>query len=138
VQAEVRNLEVARYLDGFRGDRWGRSQEIPIALADRAGTGKITEVVSETRSASVRRIELSADVRWGEGRGGSMDFSTAGLSADDLTEAGLRAGLLGEPLPAALGSAMSSMVAATDPLIELPTGLPPGQGRFARADSVCL
>ena len=54
-----------------------------------------------------------------------MDFSTAGLSADDLTEAGLRAGLLGEPLPAALGSTMSSMVDATDPLAELPTGLPP-------------
>jgi uncharacterized protein DUF4062 len=124
LQAEVRDLKVARYLEGLRGDQWGRSPEVPIALAHRAGTGRVTRVVSEMRSASVRHVELSAEVRWGEGRGGSMDAGTARLSPDDLTEAGLRAGLLGEPLPAALGP-MGFMVDATDPLLELPADLPP-------------
>jgi len=124
LEAEVRDLVVARYLEGLRDDRWGHSPEIPIALAHRAGTGRVTRVVSEMRSASVRHVELSADIRWGEGRGSTMDAGTAGLSPDDLTEAGLRAGLLGQPLPAALGS-MEFMVDATDPLLDLPAGLPP-------------
>jgi hypothetical protein len=124
LEAEVRDLVVARYLEGLRDDWWGRSSEIPIALAHRAGTGRVTRVVSEIRSASVRHVELSADIQWGEGRGNLMAAATAGLSPDDLTEAGLRAGLLGQPLPAALGS-MEFMVDATDPLLDLPAGLPP-------------
>jgi hypothetical protein len=124
LKAEVRDLAVARYLEGLRSDQWGRSSDIPVALAERAGSGRVTRVVSETRSASIRHIELSADVRWGGGRGGAMDAGTTGFSADDLTEVGLRAGLLGEPLPATLGS-MQFMVDASDPLIDLPAGLPP-------------
>ncbi|WP_445152217.1 DUF4062 domain-containing protein [Baekduia sp. Peel2402] len=124
VEAEVRDASVARYLEGLRSDEWGRSTDVPIALAHRAGTGRVTRVVSEMRSASVRHLEITADVSWGEGRGGSMETGTAGLSPDDLTEAGLRAGLLGDPLPSGLGS-MDFMVDATDPLAELPTGLPP-------------
>ena len=122
--AEVRDLSAARYLERLRGDQWGRSPQIAIALAHRAGTGRVTRVVSEIRSASVRHVELTAEVQWSDGRGASMDASTAGLSADDLTEAGLRAGLLGAELPAVLGS-MQFMVDATDPLAELPGGLPP-------------
>ncbi|HEX4116042.1 MAG TPA: hypothetical protein VHY18_09235 [Solirubrobacteraceae bacterium] len=124
LEAEVRDLTVARYLEGLRNDQWGRSPDVSIALAERAGSGRVTRVVSETRSASIRHIELSADVRWGEGRGGAMDAGTTGFSADELTEVGLRAGLLGEPLPAALGS-MQFMVDASDPLADLPAGLPP-------------
>jgi hypothetical protein len=124
VKAEVRDAGVARYLESLREDQWGRASELPIALAHRAGTGRVTHVVSEMRSASVRYVEITADTSWGEGRGGSMDAGTAGLSADDLTEAGLRAGLLGEPLPAGLGH-MDYMVDATDPLAELPAALPP-------------
>jgi hypothetical protein len=124
VGAEVRDASVAGYLEGLRAGQWGRSSEVAIALAHRAGAGCVTNVVSEMRSASVRHLEITADVSWGEGRGGSMDAGTAGLSPDDLTEAGLRAGLLGEPLPSGLGP-MDFMVDATDPLVELPTGLPP-------------
>jgi hypothetical protein len=124
LDAEVHDLLVARYLEGLRADQWGRSPDVPIALADRAGTGRIIRVISETRSASVRHVELSADVQWGEGRGSGMDAGTTGFSPDDLTEAGLRAGLLGEPLPTALGS-MQFLVDASDPLLDLPTGLPP-------------
>jgi hypothetical protein len=124
VEAEVRDASVTRYLEGLRADQWGRSSEVPIALTHRAGTGRVTHVVSEMRSTSVRHLEITADVSWGEGRGGSMEAGTAGLSPDDLTEAGLRAGLLGEPLPSGLGP-MDFMVDATDPLAEFPTGLPP-------------
>ena len=124
LDAEVRDLLVARYLEGLRAGQWSRSPDVPIALADRAGTGRIIRVMSETRSASVRHVELSADVQWGEGRGSGMDAGTTGFSPDDLTEAGLRAGLLGEPLPTALGS-MQFLVDASDPLLDLPTGLPP-------------
>jgi hypothetical protein len=124
LEAEVRNLAAARYLESLRAGEWGRSPDIPIALADRAGTGRVTRLVSERRSASVRHLELSAEVRWGEGRGGAMDAGTAGFSPDDLTEVGLRAGLLSEPLPVTLG-AMHFMVDASDPLLDLPTGLPP-------------
>jgi Domain of unknown function (DUF4062) len=124
IEAEVRDASVARYLEGLRGDQWGRSSEVPIALAHQAGTGRVTHVVSEMRSASVRHLLITADVSWGEGRGGSMDAGTAGLSPDDLTQAGLRAGLLGDSLPSGLGP-MDFMVDATDPLAALPTGLPP-------------
>lgn len=124
LEAEVRDLAVARYLEGLRAGQLGRSPDIPIALADRAGTGRVKRVISERRSASVRHIELFADVQWGEGLGGAMDAGTTGFSADDLTEVGLRAGLLGESLPAGLGS-MQFMVDASDPLLDLPTGLPP-------------
>jgi hypothetical protein len=54
-----------------------------------------------------------------------MDSGAAGLTPDDIVEAGLRAGLLGEPIPAALES-MSFLLDTTDPLRELPTALPPG------------
>jgi hypothetical protein len=123
IGAEVRDGAVTRYLEGLRGDQWGRSAEVQIALVDRAGEATVAQVVSERRSSSVRAIEITADVRWSDGRGGSMDSGAGGLSPDDITEAGLRAGLLGEPLPAALGP-MSFMVDDADPLAEMPAGLP--------------
>ncbi len=49
-----------------------------------------------------------------------MAAGTQGYSADDLTEVSLRAGLLGEPLPASLES-MAFMVPAEDPLAPLDT-----------------
>jgi hypothetical protein len=73
-------------------------------------------VVSETRSASLRHIELTADIAWGGGRGGSLEASFDGLTPDDQVEAGLRAGLLGEALPKQLSSGFESMIDATDPL----------------------
>ena len=124
ITAEVRDAAVARYLEGLRADQWGRAATVPIALAHRAGEGSVISVVSEMRTASVRDMEVAADVTWGEGRGGSMDSGTAGLTPDDLTEVGLRAGLLGESIPAALDS-MSFMVDTTDPIQAIPMGLPP-------------
>ncbi len=98
-----------------------------IATAQRAGDARVTSVVSETRSASLRDIELTAEVEWADGRGGSMESSFNGLSPDDQTEAGLRAGLLGEALPAQMEGGFGFMIDSSDPLDELEgLLLPPG------------
>lgn len=126
VTATVRDECIARFLEGLRGDQWGRAGEVTITTSDRSGTASVEEVRSETRSRSLREITLRARVTWADGRGGSMDAGTQGYSADDLTELGLRAGLLGEGLPDQLGM-MEFMVDASDPLGELPTSaLPEG------------
>ena len=119
VAAEVRDAAVARALESMRGDTWGRSSPVPIATAHRAGEATVTSVISEMRAASVRDIELRADVAWGEGRGSSMDASFNDLSPDDQVEAGLRAGLLGEALPQQVSSGFESMIDASDPLAPL-------------------
>jgi hypothetical protein len=77
-------------------------------------------------AASVHAVELTADVVWGVGRPDSMQASFSGFSPDDQTEIGLRAGLLGESLPAQLDRSFGSMIDTSDPLAELDgLGLPP-------------
>jgi hypothetical protein len=117
IEASVRDQAVARYLEGLRGDSWGRAQEVVVTTSDRSGQAQVAEVLSEARSQSVRRMTVRADVDWA-GRGSSMDAGTQGLSPDDLTEAGLRAGLFGEPLPQELGM-LDFMADQSDPLAEL-------------------
>lgn len=119
VMAEVRDAAVARLLESLRGDSWGRASTVPIATIGRAGEAKVTSVVSEMRTASVRDIELAADVTWGDGRGGSMDASFGGLSPDDRVEAGLRAGLLGEGVPRQVSHGFEFMIDTSDPLAPL-------------------
>jgi hypothetical protein len=48
-----------------------------------------------------------------------MAASFNGLSPDDQTEIGLRAGLLGEPLPSQMDTNFGFMVDTSDPLAEL-------------------
>lgn len=119
VVAEVRDAAVARMLESLRADDWGRASTVPIATASRAGEASVTSVVSEMRTASVRDIELAAEVKWGDGRGGSLEASFSGLSPDDQTEAGLRVGLLGEGLPAGVSHGFESMIDMADPLAPL-------------------
>ncbi len=78
----------------------------------------MSRVVSETRSASVREIELTADVHWADGWEGSMEASFNALSPDDQVEAGLRVGLLGASLLSQISSGFESMVDTSDPLDE--------------------
>lgn len=119
VFAEVRDLAVARALESMRADTWGRASTVSVATASRAGTATVTRVATEMRSASVRDIELAAEVQWGDGRGGSMETSFNGLSPDDQVEAGLRAGLFGAELPPQLSGGFGSMIDASDPLAPL-------------------
>jgi hypothetical protein len=90
-----------------------------VATASRAGTATVTRVVTEMRSASIRDIELTADVEWGDGRLGSMEASFNGLSPEDQVEAGLRAGLFGLGLPTQISHGFESMIDTSDPLAPL-------------------
>jgi hypothetical protein len=126
VTAEVRDLGIVHALERMRPDQFNRGHVVPIATARSAGEGRVQAVVIGTRAASVHEIELTADVSWAEGRGGSMESSFNGLSPDDQTEIGLRAGLLGEPLPGQLAGSFGFMIDSSDPLAEIETlRLPP-------------
>jgi hypothetical protein len=48
-----------------------------------------------------------------------MEASFNGLSPDDQVEAGLRVGLLGEPLPPQVSRGVESMIDTSDPLAPL-------------------
>lgn len=98
ISAEVRDPAIVHALEGLRPDGFQRGTSVPIVTARRAGEARVTAVVTETRTASAH-VELSAHVTWAGRSGGSMEASFSGLSPDDQTELGLRAGLLAEPLP---------------------------------------
>jgi hypothetical protein len=119
ISAEVRDPAIVHALEGLRPDGFQRGTSVPIVTARRAGEGRVTAVVTETRTASAHDVELSADVTWADGSGGSMEASFSGLSPDDQTELGLRAGLLAEPLPPQVDGNFGFMIDTSDPLAEL-------------------
>lgn len=126
VSAEVRDQEVVYALEQMRPDQFNRGQGRPIATGRSAGEARVTGVVIGTQASSVHEIELTAEVTWADGRGGSMEASFNGLSPDDQTEIGLRTGLLGEPLPGQLASSFGFMIDSSDPLAGLEAvSLPP-------------
>jgi hypothetical protein len=119
ISAEVRDPAIVHALEGRRPDGFHRGTSVPIVTARRAGEGRVTAVVTETRTASAHDVELSADVTWADGSGGPMEASFSGLSPDDQTELGLRTGLLGEPLPPQVDGNFGFMIDTSDPLAEL-------------------
>lgn len=118
IEAELRDPALVHHLESLRPDQWGHGSETTITTSQRSGTATVERVTSETRAASSTRVKLEGRVAWADGSGDPMAAGTAGLSPEDLTERGLRAGLLGEPLPEALGM-MEFMIDASDPLAEL-------------------
>jgi hypothetical protein len=125
LSAQVRDPGIVHAIEGMRPDEFHRGQPVPIVTARRAGDGRVTAVITETQAASVHEVELTADVAWADSHPNSMEASFSGLSPDDQTEIGLRAGLLGEPLPAQLDRNFGSMIDTHDPLAELDgLGLP--------------
>jgi hypothetical protein len=125
ITAEVRDPAIVYALEEMRPDEFHRGHPVPIVTARRAGEGRVSAVVTDTQAASVHAVELTADVVWGDGRPDSMQASFSGFSPDDQTEIGLRAGLLGESLPAQLDRNFGSMIDTSDPLAELDgIGLP--------------
>lgn len=125
ISAEVRDTAVTHTLEGLRPDGFHRGNSISIVTARRAGDGRVTAVVTDTRTSSVHDVELTADIAWSDGRGGGMEASFNGLSPDDQTEVGLRAALLGEPLPPGLDGSFGFMIDTSDPLADLAgLGLP--------------
>ena len=119
VSAEVRDPGIVHALEGLRPDGFHRRASVPIVTARRAGDDRVTGVVTETTTASTHDVELSADVTWADGSGGSMEASFNRLSPDDQTELGLRAGLLGEPLPPQVDGNFGFTIDTSDPLVEL-------------------
>jgi hypothetical protein len=89
-----------------------------ITTPRRSGNVTVEQVTSESRSASSVKIALVGRVVWADGSGDPMAAGTAGLSPEDLTELGLRAGLFGEALPERVGM-MEFMIDSADPLAEL-------------------
>jgi hypothetical protein len=129
ISAEVRDPAIVHDLERLRPDGFQRGTCVPIVTARRAGEGRVTAVVTETRTASGHDVELSADVTWADGSGGSMGASFSGLSPDDQTELGLRAGLLAEPLPPQVDGNFGFMIDTSDPLAELEGLMLAGGGR---------
>jgi len=119
ILAEVRDADVAHVLEAMRPDGFHRGTPVPIVTARRSGEARITAVVTEMKTSSLHEVELTAEVSWADGHGGSMAASFNGLSPDDQTEIGLRAGLLGEPLPSQMDTNFGFMVDTSDPLAEL-------------------
>lgn len=119
ISAEVRDSDVAHALEAMRPDGFRQRTEVLIATGRRAGEGRVTGVVTETTMSSIYEVELTAEVSWADGQGGSMESSFNGLSPDDQTEIGLRVGLLGEPLPPELDRNFGFMIDTSDPLADL-------------------
>jgi hypothetical protein len=119
IVAEVRDGEVAHVLETMRPDGFHHGKTAPIVTARRAGEGRITGVVTETITSSTHKVELTVEVAWADGHGSSMEASFNGLSPDDQTELGLRAGLLGEPLPSQMDRNFGFTIDTADPLLEL-------------------
>lgn len=104
---------------------FGRGAELAITYGDRSGRGRVEHMEVQTTSVAVRNVTLRASVEWTAGAD-TPAAGTAGYSAEDLVEVGVRAGLLGEVLPDRLG-AMQFLVDTTDPLAPL-TGLAVPEG----------
>lgn len=119
ISAEVRDPDVIHALEAMRPDGFHRGTEVSIVMARHAGEGRITGVVTESAMSSIHEVELTAEVSWADGQGGSMEPSFNGLSPDDQTEIGLRVGLLGEPLPSDLDRHFGSMIDTSNPLADL-------------------
>jgi uncharacterized protein DUF4062 len=118
IEAEVRDRIVSRYLVELRPSQFHGSRDIPIATGERAGVAEIANLTTESRSASATLIKIEASIEWADGFRGSGAWGTSGYTAEDLTEHGLRAGLLGVEVPANLG-AFGPMLETPDPLDEL-------------------
>jgi hypothetical protein len=127
INAEVRDQAVMRAL-GALGDRdWSQSDPIPIATAERAGLARIKKVVTDSRSRSVRMFEIGADVVWASGYGSRRGQQVDQAAPSGLVEAGLRAGLLGMPVPTEINGLHGFALDASDPLADLEDlQLPPG------------
>jgi hypothetical protein len=119
IAAEIRDPAIAYALEALRPNGLHRGAAVSIVTARRAGHGRVTSVVTETKTASAHDVELFTEVSWADQHGDPMEATFSGFTPDDQTEIGLRAGLLGEPLPPQLDRNFGFMIDASDPLAEL-------------------
>jgi hypothetical protein len=121
VEAEIRGAAISRYIVQLRPEgTGGGNASVELATSERAGSAHVTDVVVETRSRASQHVTIALTVAWNEGRGGFGEAGTSGFSPDDLTEIGLRCGLLGAPLPERLDNVLGRvLVNSADPLADM-------------------
>jgi hypothetical protein len=124
ITMQSRDREVLAALEALRPGEWGRGPQLSVVAGERAGTAQVTEVASQSSSATERRLTMVADVRWADGRRPSLAAGLNGVSVEEQVEVGLAAGLFAERLPERLGG-LAGMVDSSDPLSDLDRlGLP--------------
>lgn len=117
-RARIRDGAVLQALDALRGNpSRGRVDQVAVSYGDRSGRGSVEDVIVETSTQAYRDVELEASVEWVRD-GDPMAAGAAGYTAEELSEVGLRAGLLGEEVPAELRQAllMGAKLDTSDPL----------------------
>jgi hypothetical protein len=98
VTARVRSDAVAHALEQFRGERAMRGGEARFSWAGRSKYVRVSSVKSTTRAARSREMQLQLEVIEAPEHHG-LDMTINNLRPSDLTEAGLRTVLFGEPNP---------------------------------------
>lgn len=119
--AEVRNNDVARYLEGLRPDQWNQRSEVALTTGDNSGVASIQSIATETRSKSLRRLEIVVGIDWKARSSSAMAFGMESYSAQDLAAVCLESGLLCANLPPDLQRAapFHGTLDVSDPFREL-------------------
>ena len=129
IEARVRDAAVLAAIRAMAPDaRFGRNQTVPATFGGRSGVGAIQDLAVRTTASSTNEVTIVLRVEWPSSRRwDAMSFN--GIPHEDLVDAGLRVGVLGEPVPAAVSAHMPStgthslglsFLNTTDPLAELP------------------
>jgi hypothetical protein len=113
-----RDRKVLQALQAMRPHSMGAGNRLQVTFADKSGIAEVTEVSSQSTSATLTQLRISADVQWAYGRRPALASGINGVSFEEQVEAGLRMGLFSEPLSQQLGM-LESMVDTSDPLAEL-------------------
>jgi hypothetical protein len=100
VVAKVRSDDVAHALEAMRGENVNRGREGRFTWSGRSRLVRVASVDTVTTSSRSRTVRLQLDAREAA-RDPVLEMSVSGYSADDLTEAGLRAVLFGTRHPLA-------------------------------------
>jgi hypothetical protein len=118
VAMKSRDRDVLQALQAMRPHAMRSAERVPVTFGDRSGIAQVTEVGAQSSSASLTQLRISADVQWPDGRRPGLAATVNGVSFEEQIQAGLAAGLFGEPLPQQLGM-LASTVESSDPLAAL-------------------
>lgn len=116
LEARVFDHGVLRSLRALAdGSSWSGSERVQVTYDNRSGRGHINDLTLETTSGAFNDVTVELEVDWSSGRRDMTLGGTQGYTAEELTEVGLRVGLLGEAMPSEL-QGMSFLVPVEDPL----------------------
>ncbi|HEY4811595.1 MAG TPA: DUF4062 domain-containing protein [Solirubrobacteraceae bacterium] len=118
IAMKSRDRDVLQALQAMRPHAMRSAERVPVTFGDRSGIAQVTEVGAQSSSASLTELRIWADVQWPDGRRPGLAATVNGVSFEEQIQAGLAAGLFGEPLPQQLGM-LASTVESSDPLAAL-------------------